>query len=120
MKNEEDQTDFYVNIRNGLEFLEATNLDHFIDQSELLEIITQHGVDQDGIPSVRFSNLVHFLTLKLLKEKQLSFDSLINHSFSMPVDRINKFLRMLLQDVLRQKETHKHCEMSNIVSDMQI
>ena len=95
------ESEWMIDMKNILEFIEALNLEHCLTQDDIVNIIDKHadGKSSDGLAYIYYENLVSHLSSLLLEEKKVEFESLINNQCSVPADRITKFLKMLQREL---------------------
>ena len=105
MFEDEESDTWKVTKENGLEFIEALNIQEWADEEALNKIIDEQGsVDENGIQGISFENAVQNLMKIVVIEKSVSIDELFNFDdCTLPIDRISKFLRMLKMDLEHKK-----------------
>ena len=105
MFEDEESDTWKVTKENGLEFIEALNIQEWADEEALNKIIDEQGsVDENGIQGISFEIAVQNLMKIVVIEKSVSIDELFNFDdCTLPIDRISKFLRMLKMDLEHKK-----------------
>ena len=93
-------------------------LDGFFAEDEVEKLIRDNSTqkDSDGNPAATFLSLVGPLAIVLLQDKKIEFDELISTDTYVPVDRIQKFMRMMYREI-EQKLVEG--EKLNVVEQMQ-
>jgi len=76
------------------EFLEALGLHTYIEIEEFHEMLELEPGEKMG-----FRRAVDVLAATLIDKKRIPFASLVNQHFSIPADRITKFLKLLKTDL---------------------
>ena len=105
MFEDEESDTWKITKENGLEFIEALNIQEWADEEALNKIIDEQGsVDENGIQGISFEIAVQNLMKIVVIEKSVSIDELFNFDdCTLPIDRISKFLRMLKMDLEHKK-----------------
>jgi hypothetical protein len=92
-------------------------LESCLTVEDINNLIVSHGKKVDEVRSISYDELVPHLIKLLLEDKQVPFESLIPHkSYSLPSERISKFLRMLMSELEDRKKNKKN----SVLEDMQI
>ena len=96
-----DTAAWKVSSSNMQELLEALHLSSHINTDDAIKLLTQ---DSLGYEDFKIS-----LYKELVEVRAIPFTSLIHAHFSIPVDRISKFLKMLRAEI-SSKETPSQVE----------
>ena len=87
-----------VTPENVVELLEALEIEEFVEEEDVLNMI-QEVVGESDKMEVSYKILKEKLYEFIVKVKNQPFSSLVKVHYSVPVDRVSKFLDMLQDDL---------------------
>ena len=87
-----------INNENITEFVEALELEDFVSDDEVLEIIQDLNSGEE-VKEAPYNILKEKLYHLIVEKKKLPFGKLVNQHYSLPLDRVTKFLEMLEDDI---------------------
>ena len=106
MYEDEDPQAWKIDYHNCLEFVEAICVSEYIDEELCNELINKYGHtnSEEGSKYLDFDQCVQHMMKVVVVDRKIPFDELFNFDdYSLPIDRISKFLRMLKMDLEHKK-----------------
>lgn len=83
-----------INEDNLVEFIEALDVQNIVTTEELQDIIDKNS-DKEEDKDLSYTIMKEKLYDLIVEQKKVPFKDLINQHFSLPVDRVSRFLDML-------------------------
>lgn len=98
-----EEKDWQIKADNAMEFIESLGLEAVLTEEDIMTLLQKQTEkrDEDGNVYMTFDEAVKGLTSLLYFERKLPLSELVkdnSNTTTLPVDRINKFLKLIKKD----------------------